>query len=62
VDCGTVTVLVDRSKPDGPAIQVAPARRAATDVGSPRRVDAVRPGWRGVTLSKQGEMSRLELR
>ncbi|MEV1174432.1 hypothetical protein [Nonomuraea sp. NPDC049784] len=44
VDCGTVTAPVGWSKPDGPTIQVALARREATDPGHPHRVDAVRPG------------------
>ncbi len=34
VDCGTVTVPVDWLKPNGPTIQVALARRKATDPGA----------------------------
>ncbi len=64
VDCSTVTVPIDWSKPNGPTIQVALARRKATDPGA--RIGSMLfgpggPGNSGVAAVKEDRMNWPEL-
>ena len=58
VDCGTVTVPIDWSRPHGPTIEIALARQKATDpvarIGS-ILIDPGGPGGSGVDVAKGGE-------